>query len=113
MFILFTLLCLSPHAIAVSVAQSPAQNQPPAPVRDAGRVVATITVLEGTVRMTGVDVQLVSVEGNAVLAKTITDGAGEVTFADVPPGRYLLKAMRPGFTPTDSAPFDVRVGETA
>ena len=48
-----------------------------------------------------------------VLAKTITDGAGQVTFPDVPAGRYVVKATRPGFVPTDSAPFDVRAGETA
>ncbi len=40
----------------------------------------------------------------------MTDGAGQVTFPDVPPGRYVLKATRAGFVPIDSAPFDVRAG---
>lgn len=75
---------------------------------DTGRVVATVTALEGTVRVAGVDVELVSLDSNAVLARTITDSAGQITFGDVPAGRYVLKASRPGFDPTDSAPFDVR-----
>ena len=76
-------------------------------------MVATITVLEGTVRMGGVDVELRSIDGNLVLAKTVTDGAGQVTFPDVPSGRYLVQATRPGFISTSSSPFDVRGGETA
>ena len=43
----------------------------------------------------------------------MTDGAGLVTFPDVPPGRYIVRATRPGFVPTDSAEFDVRAGEVA
>jgi hypothetical protein len=78
-----------------------------------GRVVATVTVFEGTVRMGGVDVELRSIDGNVVLAKTVSDGAGQVTFPDVPSGRYLVQATRPGFVSTSSAPFDVRRGETA
>ncbi|HEX5109891.1 MAG TPA: TonB-dependent receptor [Vicinamibacterales bacterium] len=89
---------------AASGAQQPA---------DAGRVVATVTALEGTVRVAGVDVELVSLDSNAVLGKTSTDSAGQVAFADVPVGRYVLKASRPGFDPTDSAPFDVHSGGVA
>jgi hypothetical protein len=90
---------------------------PPVPVAEkqatTGRVVATITVLEGTVNIAGVDVELVALDGNVVLAKTISDLAGQASFADVPPGRYFIRAMRPGFEPTDSGPFDVRAGEVA
>jgi hypothetical protein len=75
-----------------------------------GRIVGTTTVLDGTVRISGVDVELLSLDGNQVLARTMTDGAGQVTFPDVPPGRYILKATRAGFVPIDSAPFDVRAG---
>ena len=91
------------------------RRQDPVPQRDTdtGRVVATITVLEGTVRMSGVDVELLSLDGNVVLAKTMSDGAGQVTFPDVPPGRYLVRATRPGFVPTDSPPFEVRAGQVA
>jgi hypothetical protein len=80
---------------------------------EAGRVVAIVTALEGTVRVANADVELISIDGNVTLAKTTTDGAGQVTFADVPLGRYLLKASRPGFAPTDSAAFEVRVGAVA
>ena len=79
----------------------------------AGRVVATITTLQGTVHIAGVDVELRSLDGNVILAKTITDGQGQVTFPDVPVGRYLIRASRPGFVPADSTPFDVRGGEIA
>ena len=77
-----------------------------------GRVVVTVSVLDGTVRIASADVELRSLDGNVVIAKTITDGAGQVTIPDVPPGRYLVKATRPGFEATDSAPFEVRAGET-
>ena len=63
--------------------------------------------------MGGVDVELRSIDGNVVLAKTVTDGAGQVTFPDVPPGRYLVQATRPGFVSAASTPFDVRGGDTA
>ena len=105
------LWCLSP-AVTAAV-QVPAAQQPPTPApptSGVGRIVGTTTVLDGTVRISGVEVELLSLEGNQVIAKTMTDGAGQVTFPDVPPGRYLLKATRPGFVPIDSAPFDVRAG---
>ena len=31
------------------------------------------------------------------IAKTLSDATGQVTFPDVPPGRYRLRATRPGF----------------
>ena len=102
--IVVALFCLSRSAAA---APSPDQQA------DAGRVVATITTLEGTVRMPGVDVELRSLDSNIVLAKTMTDGAGQVTFPDVPAGRYDIQAMRPGFVAAASAPFEVRNGQTA
>ena len=77
-----------------------------------GRVVVTVSVLDGTVRIAGADVELRSLDGNLVIAKTITDGAGQAAIPDVPPGRYLVRATRPGFEATDSAPFEVRAGET-
>jgi hypothetical protein len=77
----------------------------------AGRIIATITTLEGTVQMAGVQVELRTSSDSTVLAKTTTDGAGQLAIPDVPPGRYILKATRPGFVAKDSAPFDVRAGE--
>ena len=85
----------------------------PRPPEGPGRVVATISVLEGTVRMPGVEVELKTAGEKMTLAKTITDGAGQVSFPDVPPGRYFISATRPGFVSQDSAQFDVRSGETA
>jgi len=76
-----------------------------------GRVVATITVLEGTVRMPGVDVELRTAPDDTVIARTETDGVGQVNFPDVPPGRYTVRATRPGFISQDSAAFDVRAGQ--
>ena len=35
-------------------------------------------------------------DGNVVLAKTITDRAGQADFPDVPAGRYLIRASSPG-----------------
>jgi hypothetical protein len=78
-----------------------------------GRVVATVTTLEGTVHMPGVEVELRDPALGIVIAKTVTDGAGQVVFPDVPGGRYLISASGPGFMPSDSAPFDVRPNETA
>jgi hypothetical protein len=98
------------HAVA-----SAAGNSVPGPQHfvDTGRVTATITVLEGTVRMPGVDVELRSLDGNVVLARTASDGVGLVTFPGVSPGRYVIQAAKPGFVATSSPPFDVRAGETA
>ena len=97
-------------AIATAAASRAPRN--PQQPSGAGRVVATVSVLDGTVRIPGADVELRSLDGNVVLAKTLTDGAGQVTIPDVPPGRYAVRATRPGFEATDSAPFEVRAGET-
>jgi hypothetical protein len=82
---------------------------------DAGRVVVTVTALEGQLRIAGADVDLRPADAQAqpesVIAKTVTDGVGQVTFPDIPPGRYIVQAARPGFVATDSAPFDVRAGQ--
>jgi hypothetical protein len=68
----FTLMavCSTPGVMAADVAiqDPPAQQRP---VATTGRVVATVTVLEGTVQIAGVDVELIAIEGNAVLGKTI------------------------------------------
>jgi hypothetical protein len=78
-----------------------------------GRVVATISTLEGTLFVSGAQVELRAAGDASVLAKTTTDGAGHVTFPEVPPGRYLVQASRPGFLTKDSTVFEVRGGETA
>jgi hypothetical protein len=78
-----------------------------------GRVVATISTLEGTVHLAGVQVELRTSSDATILARTTTDGAGAVSFPDVPPGRYILRATRPGFIPADSAEFQVRADQVA
>jgi TonB dependent receptor-like, beta-barrel/Carboxypeptidase regulatory-like domain len=92
-----------------AIAQQPATQVP----AGSGRIVATITALEGSVRISGADVELRSAQDKLVVAKTVTDGVGQVTFFDVPPGRYIISATRSGFVPTDSAPLDVRGGEVS
>jgi hypothetical protein len=99
----FQPLALPPETESVLTAQQSAT----------GRVIATVTTLEGTVMMAGVQVELRTSSDTTVLAKTTTDGAGQVTFPDVPPGTYLVQATRPGFLAKDSAPFEVRSGDTA
>jgi hypothetical protein len=76
----------------------------------AGRVVVTISV-EG-VRVPAVNVQLLSADRNVVIAQTTSDAVGQVTFPDVPAGRYLIHGAREGFADAASSPFTVRDGET-
>src|SRR5687768_3826060 len=77
---------------------------------DSGRVAVTVTVLEGTVRLSGANVELRSLDGNVVLAKTVSDGSGQVVFPAVPPGRYAIQTERSGFFAASSAPFTVSAG---
>src|SRR5687768_12683929 len=80
----------------------PSQSAQPATT---GRVVATITTLEGTVHMPGIQVALLDPDQRVIIAKTETDGAGQVTFPDVPVGRYIITASGPGFVDRDSTVF--------
>ncbi len=95
-------------AAAMPAAPQSTQQQPDSPN---GRVVATVTTLEGTVQLPGTQVELREQPSGAVLATTASDGAGHVMFPDVPPGRYTLGAVRAGFVDSVSTAFDVRAGE--
>ena len=75
-----------------------------------GRVAVTISV-EG-LRIPAVQVELRDVERNVVVARTTADAIGQVTFSDVPAGRYIVRGAREGFADTDSSPFDVHSGAT-
>lgn len=75
-----------------------------------GRIVIKVTTLEGAVEMPGMQVELRQEDGT-VIAKTMSDDVGQVSFPDVPPGRYTVSAVRPGFMPAVSAAFDVRANE--
>jgi hypothetical protein len=95
---------LQPRALAQTATGQPT---------DTGRILATVTTLEGTVHMSGVQLELRTSSDVTVLAQTVTDGAGLVTFPDIPPGRYVIRATRPGFVSKDSAAFRVRAGTVA
>jgi hypothetical protein len=97
----------------LAAAPRPAQQPAPQPSSTTGRVVATVTTLEGTVQLPGAQVELREQATNTVLATTTSDGAGRVVFPDVPPGRYTLGAVRAGFVDSVSTPFDVRAGDVA
>src|SRR5262245_6418433 len=101
------ILCILSCSFGGAVASAGQQSAAP------GRVVATVSTLEGTVQMPGVQVDLRAASDPTVMASTTTDGSGRVAFPDVPPGRYLITATRAGFLPADSTPFEVRPGETA
>jgi hypothetical protein len=93
-------------------AQDQDSAQPVPPVTT-GRVVATITTLQGAVEMPGVEVTLRQPEGGLIIAQTVTDGVGQVAFPDVPVGRYSILASQPGFVERESAVFTVEAGETS
>jgi hypothetical protein len=78
-----------------------------------GRVVVTATTLEGTVHLPGVQAELQTLPDATVLAKSTSDGAGLVTFPDVPPGSYIVEVTRAGFVASRSTPFQVRAGEVS
>ena len=107
--VLVGVLLVSLWGPAVAAAE-PVQSAQPATT---GRVVATITTLEGTVHMPGIQIELRDPDQRIVIAKTQTDGAGQVTFPDVPIGRYVITASGPGFLDRDSTVFVVRANETA
>jgi hypothetical protein len=104
-------VCLAVYAAAAGACPADAL-QARQPAGD-GRVVATITTLQGSVHMSGVEVELRSAPDGTVIAKTTTDGAGLVVFPDVPAGRYSVRATRAGFLSRDSAEFSVRADESA
>jgi hypothetical protein len=99
-------------ALLVPVLSHTAPQQAGQPITT-GRVVATVTTLEGAVHLPGVQVELRDAAAAIVIARSVTDGAGQVTFPEVPPGEYIVAASRPGFVSRESPPFTVRVGATA
>jgi Carboxypeptidase regulatory-like domain/TonB dependent receptor-like, beta-barrel len=90
-------------------ARAAANRGQQAPRSGPARVVVTI-VVEG-LRIPAVEVELRNVDRNVVIGQTTSDAVGQVTFPDVPPGRYRVHAARDGFADTESAPFSVSPGE--
>ncbi len=75
-----------------------------------GRVVATMSL--ESLRIPAVVVELVNVDTNVVVARSTSDGVGQVAFPDVPAGRYKVHARRDGFADVTSPPFTVHAGGT-
>jgi hypothetical protein len=102
-------------SILVCLGQTNAHASPLAARQDAqnGRIVATVSLLEGSVRWPGVTLELRTATDKTVLAKTVTDGAGQATFPDIPPGRYVIEASGDTLRTAETAPFEVRAGDTA
>ncbi len=97
--------------LVCSAAQAPTSAaQTPQPAGSgAGRIIVTISL--ESLRIPQVKVELRSVDANVVIARTISDGVGQVTIPDVPPGHYVIRATRDGFADTTTSPFGVRPGE--
>ncbi len=92
---------------------APAPHPPGGAQADPGQVVVTVTTLDGSVHLPDVQVELRVAAGGAVIARTMTDGAGRVRFPDVPAGVYVAVTSRPGFVQRESMPFFVGRGDTA
>ena len=107
--VLALLLCSFPNPAAVHAAGRLQSGQP----ATNGRVLVTITTLEGAVHVPGVEVELRAPDGGLVIARSTTDGAGQVAFPDVPPGRYVITTARAGFVTRESTVFTVTANETA
>jgi hypothetical protein len=97
---------LASLVLSLSVA---AYAQTPAP-QGPGQVAVIISV-EG-LRIPAVQVELRDLTANVIVARTTADAIGQVTFPDVPAGRYVVQASREGFADAESAPFDVHSGTT-
>src|SRR6188474_780733 len=84
------------RSAAVTHQQPPAGQipavAPPQAATGSGRVVVTIST-EG-LRIPAVNVGLRNLDGNVVLAQTLSDVVGQAAFPDVPPGRYVIRAVR-------------------
>lgn len=71
-----------------------------------------VTIVVEGLRIPAVRVELRDVDGNVVVGQTTSDAVGQVTFPDVPAGRYVVQAAREGFADAESSPFAVRGGST-
>ena len=113
LFLFFATLFLGPRAASHSLLANPSPTSSSGVQPTTGRIVVKVTTLDGTVELSGMQVELRQANDPTVLAKTLSDEAGQVAFPDIPPGRYIVTASRPGFEPAQSAAFDVRVNEIA
>ena len=112
-YFLLAALSLAPGApLTIAATAASGDSAAPEVQPTTGRIVVKVTTLEGAIEMPGMQVELRQEDGT-VIAKTMSDDVGQVSFPDVPPGRYTVSASRAGFMPALSAAFDVRVNEVA
>ena len=95
-------------SLVLSLAVAADAQTPPA--QGPGRVAVVISV-EG-LRIPAVQVELRDLTANVIVARTTADAIGQVTFPDVSPGRYVVRASREGFGDVESPSFDVHAGTT-
>ena len=107
-FHLFVLLVLSVTDSQVTPQPAPVSQSAPS---GTGQVAVTLAL--DSLRIPAVNVELRNVDTNVVVARSTSDAVGQVTFPDIPAGRYLAHATRDGFVSVDSSPFQVRPGATA
>ena len=105
---------LALHLPGPTLQQPATAAQPPAaPEAQTENGTVTVTITVESLRIPGVNVELLNVDDNVVIAQTTSDAIGQVTFPGVPNGRYLVRATRDGFADSESAPFMVNPGATA
>ena len=80
-------LCLATLVVPAPVLAADQEVSQPEPPTEA-QVVVTATL--ESLRVPMVTVELRNADTNAVIARTISDGLGLVTFPDVPVGRYIV-----------------------
>ncbi len=71
-----------------------------------------MTIVSDSLRIPGVTVELRNADANIRVGQTISDAVGQVTFPDVPPGNYIVQAVRDGFADSVSGHFTIDPGET-
>ena len=104
-------MALALAALWVLPASAAARLDTVQPAATAGQVTVTLTL--ESLRIPAAVVELRNLESDAVIARTTSDAVGQVTFPDVPEGRYAVHATRDGFADVVSPPFPVRSGATA
>ncbi|MGE0812962.1 MAG: TonB-dependent receptor [Vicinamibacterales bacterium] len=84
-----------------------------APAAQPAPAEVVVTLALESLRIPAATVELRDTDSGVTIARTTSNDVGLVTFPDVPPGRYVVRATRDGFADTDSAPFEVRAGARA
>ena len=96
---------------ALLLAAAGSANALPLP-QAGGELAGQVLAQDGT-PLAGVRISLIATEGNSTLAipPTATDPAGKFTLKGIPPGRYRLRAAKPGYVAIRSDPVTLHSGE--